>query len=422
VEMLVNAASSPQSAPINTAFLSALAVTVKNAAGAAVGGVNVAFTAPTSGASGAFSNNTTVITVATNASGVAAAPFKANATGGGPYVVSASAAGYPSATFSLTNVAAMSANPGTTPQSATVASAFSIALAVTVLNTSGKPVAGVSVTFAAPSAGASGTFSNSTASTVAATNSAGVASAGFIANSTAGSYAITAPAPGYPSVQFSMTNLAGGAASMSANAGTTPQTAAERTHFANALAVTVKDARGNLAPGVNVTFSVPMTGATGLFSDGLPTITVASNSSGVASAPFTAGVVPGTFTATASAPGTAGVNFSLTVTAGPPATIAINSGASPQLATVNTLFGAPLAVNVRDVDGNAVPGVAVTFGVPGLLSGAALGYTATTNASWIASVNATAAPVPLSYVIGAAVSGLQPVYFTLSALSVNSLP
>lgn len=359
--------------------------------------------------------------MATDASGVAAAPFKANATAGGPCVVSASAAGYPSATFSLTNVAAMSANPGTTPQSATVASAFSIAPAVTVLNSSGKPVAGVSVTFAAPAAGASGTFSNSAASIAVVTNSAGVASAGFIANGTAGSYAVTATAPGYPGVQFSMTNLVGAAAIMSANAGTTPQTAAERTHFANALAVTVKDARGNLAPGVNVTFSVPMTDATGLFSDGLPTITVATNSSGVASAPFTAGIVPGTFTATASAPGIAGVNFSLTVTAGPPASISINGGAS-QTAAVNTLFSAPLAVTVRDVDGNVVPGVAVTFGLPGLVNGAVFGYTATTNASGIASVNATAAPAPASHAISAAVNGVQPVYFTLSALAVNSLP
>ena len=87
------AGSTPQSATISTAFANPLAVTVKDAGNNPVPGVNVTFTAPGAGASGVFGNSTATIVVATNASGVAAAPFTADATVGGPYTVAATAAG-----------------------------------------------------------------------------------------------------------------------------------------------------------------------------------------------------------------------------------------------------------------------------------------------------------------------------------------
>ncbi len=91
------------SAAVNTAFANALAVTVKDAEGNPVSGVNVTFMAPGSGPSGVFSNSTATIVVATNASGIASAAFTANATAGGPYNVTASATGLTTVTFSLTN-------------------------------------------------------------------------------------------------------------------------------------------------------------------------------------------------------------------------------------------------------------------------------------------------------------------------------
>jgi hypothetical protein len=101
--MTANAGTTPQSTAVNTAFADALAVTVTDAGGSPVPAVDVTFTAPGSGASGVFSNSTTTITVATNASGVAAAPFTANGTAGGPYTVSAVASGLTTVNFSLTN-------------------------------------------------------------------------------------------------------------------------------------------------------------------------------------------------------------------------------------------------------------------------------------------------------------------------------
>jgi hypothetical protein len=210
--MTANAGTTPQSATVNTAFVNALAVTVRDAGSVPVSGVNVTFTAPGSGASGVFSNSTTTITVVTNASGVAAAPFTANATAGGPYTVTAAATGVTTVNFSLTNTAAapntMTANAGTTPQSATVNTAFANALAVTVMDAGGLPVSGVNVTFTAPGSGASGVFSNSTTTIVVATNASGVAAAPFTANATAGGpYTVTAAATGVTTVNFSLTNM-----------------------------------------------------------------------------------------------------------------------------------------------------------------------------------------------------------------------
>ena len=74
--------SSTQSATINTDFATALSVIVKDLGANPVPGVTVTFTAPASGASGKFENNSTTITVVTNASGIAAAPFMANSTAG----------------------------------------------------------------------------------------------------------------------------------------------------------------------------------------------------------------------------------------------------------------------------------------------------------------------------------------------------
>lgn len=101
--MTANPGTTPQSAAINTAFANALAVTVKDAGNNPLAGVSVTFTAPGAGASGVFGNSTATIVVATNASGVAAAPITANAIAGGPYNVTAAVTGLTSVNFSLTN-------------------------------------------------------------------------------------------------------------------------------------------------------------------------------------------------------------------------------------------------------------------------------------------------------------------------------
>ncbi len=100
----VNAGDSPQATPISTAFTNPLAVTINDAAGIAISGSTVTFTAPAAGASGIFSNSSNTITVTTNSSGIASASFKAN-TNPGNYSVTAAVTGLSAATFSLSNLA-----------------------------------------------------------------------------------------------------------------------------------------------------------------------------------------------------------------------------------------------------------------------------------------------------------------------------
>lgn len=117
--MTANAGTTPQTATVSMAFAIALAVTVKDAGSNPVSGVSVVFTAPSTGASGTFGNGMNTITMTTNASGVASAPFTANSTAGGPYTVTAAATGLTTLNFSLTNSA------GTSPSGPSVVS-FSV--------------------------------------------------------------------------------------------------------------------------------------------------------------------------------------------------------------------------------------------------------------------------------------------------------
>jgi hypothetical protein len=94
----------PQSTTVNTGF-SLLQAVVKDASANPISGVSVVFASPTSGASALFGGATSS-TVTTDTNGIATAgALTANGTVGS-FVVTATAAGLPPASFSLTNVAA----------------------------------------------------------------------------------------------------------------------------------------------------------------------------------------------------------------------------------------------------------------------------------------------------------------------------
>lgn len=294
-------AGTPQTATVNTAFATQLAATVKDTYGNPVAGATVTFNVPASGASGTFAGG--VNTAKTSAKGVATAPiFTANTTAGSYTVTATVGKNTTSPGFALTNAAgapaAIAATAGT-PQSATVNTTFATNLAATVTDAFSNPVSGAAVTFNAPASGASGTFAGGV--NTATTNTQGVATAAaFMANTTAGSYTVTATAgtvttnPG-----FALTNLAGAPASIKATSGT-PQTATINTAFAKRLGATVTDSFGNPVAGVTVTFNAPTSGASGTFAGGVNT--AMTGAQGVAAAPvFTANGTVGSYTVTAKA-------------------------------------------------------------------------------------------------------------------------
>jgi hypothetical protein len=212
-----------QSATVGTAFSTALEVQDKDQYGNDVSGVTVTFTAPSSGASGTFANSTDTTTATTNASGDAtASTFTANTKAGG-YSVTTAASGVSSPpSFSETNTAQTTGDTLTivgsgNNQSATVATAFTNALEVQDTDQYGNDVSGVTVTFTAPSSGASGAFGTcsvgnpQTYECEVTTNASGDATAStFTADDTAGSdYSVTTAASGVSSPpSFSETNTA----------------------------------------------------------------------------------------------------------------------------------------------------------------------------------------------------------------------
>jgi len=115
----------------------------------------------------------------------------------------------------------------------------------------------VTVTYAAPTSGASAILFTPTP----VTDNTGSASTTGLANLTAGSYSITATVAGLGSVAtFSITNQPDVPSSVTVLSGT-GQNATVNTAFANDLVVIVTDQFGNPVPNVTVTFVAPNSGA-----------------------------------------------------------------------------------------------------------------------------------------------------------------
>lgn len=391
-----------QSTRVSTAFPQALTVQLVDSAGTPIPNATVTFTPPSTGASASLSATTAV----TDATGVATITATANATPGS-YVVTATATGLPSpAQFQLVNFgppASVTAISGA-PQSATVGTGFALPLVVEVRDAANQLLGNAAVTFTAPSTGASATPSPTTV----LTGPDGRAQLTVAANTIAGSYAVAAAASA-GSASFALTNVAGAAATVSVVSGdgqSTPVTTA----FAAPFVARVTDSFGNPVAGVAVAFAAPGTGASATLST--PAVT---DGNGQTSVTGTAKTVAGSFAITASAAGAAGASFPATATPGAPATIAI-AGGNDQRPTVNTAFGAALAVVVRDAFGNLVPGATVAWTAPASGASASVPPTATTGSDGVARITPTAGTVAGSYAITATVNG-HSVPFTATNLA-----
>ncbi len=349
---------SGQTATVGTAFANQLKAIVKDASLNPVPNVTVTFGGPGSGP-GLQGGSVNAITDAT---GTATTTGLTANTVPGSYPISISVNGTlntPSA-FNLTNIAgtasAITATGGT-PQTATVATQFATALSVTVKDQYGNNVAdGTTVTFAGPT--------GSVASIVqkTATTTAGVASVLVSANNIAGGpYTVTASA-GTGSATFSLTNLAGSPAIVTYSSGT-GQSTSVNSPFANPLVVTVTDSLGNLVTGATVTFTGPPSGP-GI--SGSPTATTVA---GVASVNVTAnGTLGGPYSVTASVGTASNATFSLTNATSSPAAITCVTGCG-QSATIYNAFGT-MQAKVKDLGGNPIQGVLVTFSAATNSSGA----------------------------------------------------
>jgi hypothetical protein len=125
------------------------------------------------------------------------------------------------------------------------------------------------------------------------------------------------------------------------------------TAFANPLVATVKNSLNHPVSGASVTFTAPSTGASGTFSNGISSITVKTDSSGVVSEPLTANNIVGPFEVTATIN-----NLSTFFTlANTPSQVAVpNVVGDTQTAASTAITGASLVVgSITQASSNTVP-------------------------------------------------------------------
>jgi hypothetical protein len=206
------------------------------------------------------------------------------------------------------------------------------------------------------------------------------------------------------------------------SAGASPQTAKVGTAFSTPLAVEVVDTGGCPMENVNVVFVAPSMGASGLFPGSNPTATVASGSSGVATAPtFTANNVSGSYSVLAEV-ASYQIALDLTnTTSGVASTVGLSTG-NKQSAKVGGQFALPLTVDVLDAFGDPVTDTTVNFtvvttdGAGATFVGGGSSASADTNESGVATSPLLVAGSTVgTFTVTATVSGINsPATFTLT--------
>jgi uncharacterized protein YjdB len=354
---LVKLAGDAQSATVNTRLTDSLSVQVVDEYGNPVPGVTVNWSVQSGGGSLSPSANTT------GTSGIARAAWTMGGTAG-TGGARASVTGVGEVTFSATATNGPPPPPPPPPpanqivklsgdaQSAPIATALPDSLAVTVRNSQGQGVAGVTVTWNVTSGGGS----VSPATDVTDTN--GVARTRWTMGSATGSATLKASAQNAGEVNFTATATSGGGGTgqltitkVSGDA----QTATTSTRLPDSLVVQVKNAQGTGVSGVVVTWSVQSGGGS------VSPATFTSNANGIARTAWTLGSNPGAGSVSATAPNaTDPVTF--TGTANAPAPTVARVAVTPPVDTISALNAqVTLSATAYDSGNQPIPGTRFTW-------------------------------------------------------------
>ena len=288
-----------------------------------------------------------------------------------------------------------------TTMTATVGTLASHAPGVRVVDSKGRGMSGVPVTFAITAGG--GTLGSTTAST----DREGAALAGpWRLGTTAGPNIVTATVAGIAPVTFTATGTAAAPASIAKVSGET-QSAAVGTALPQPFVIRVVDVHGNPVPGVTVSFAATTQGAT------VSPASAATDADGRAGTTLTLGPTPGVNTVSATAGALPPQTFTATARPGPAAQIRKAGGDGQQGRAGSAVAVAP-AVSVTDAFGNAVAGATVTFEVASG-GGSVTLPTATTSASGIATVGSWVLGALGTNTLTATVQGVGSVTFTAMA-------
>ena len=193
---------SGQAAFVGQQFANPLVGLVKDQYGNPVDGAQLTFGSPASGASATFTNTTNAETDPTDVQGMATTSTLTANNAPGNYTVAAeiTTLAITPAQFSLTNRAAPTSMSiaGGDNQAAPGGAPFKVPLVVNVVDSTGSPVSGLSVTFTAPASGPSATFgpceggNPTTNQCVVTTDASGNATSSVLtADNSAGPYQVT---------------------------------------------------------------------------------------------------------------------------------------------------------------------------------------------------------------------------------------
>lgn len=237
---------------------------------------------------------------------------------------------------------------------------------VSVTDTFGNVKQGVGVQFAISSAPA-GATGQSLASVQSITDVNGRASAQLLLGDKVGTYQVTATAHG----------LVGSPASFTVTASTSSgsdQTGFLQAQLLKPFSVLVLDPSGNPVRGASVTFTIDSipSGASGQSLNGRTTITIITDSNGVASVSFTLGNQPGLYRVSASVDGVPGVGIIFyAVAVSPVSTPSITyTAGNGQSATIMTQLMRPFVVTALDATGTPLTGETITFAIDSIPAGA----------------------------------------------------
>ena len=252
----------------------------------------------------------------------------------------------------------------------TVLAPLDAAFAVTVTDVGSNPVPGVAVQFTLTDAPAGATGQSLSAPTTS-TDTSGKASTVLTLGSKAGIYRIEARAQifGLGPVTFVAEAMAGVPAVVAA-AGGDGQAKVVAATLDTAFVIRMTDAGGNPIQGIHVDFALSSTpsGATG---QSLSAAVAHTDVNGEASTVLTLGTKAGNYVVTASSDTVAGsvAVFTARAVAGAAATMTTVAG-DGQTGPAGLALNVPLAIRLRDVYDNAVPGVMVTFAFATVPNGA----------------------------------------------------
>ncbi len=356
--VLVGVSGDDQTGPVNSALQDSLVVKATDAVGNPVPNVEVTWSVTGGG-------SISPVTVVTGADGLAAAERVLGASSGAQSA-SATVEGFTGSPVIFSHTA-VPANPAALvlvagdDQTGPGGFALADSLVVRLEDDNGNGIGNRSISWIVSSG------SGSVSPTTVTTDPNGLAATSWTLPAAVGNYTVSAVFSGLPAVQFTAMATPDAPTTIELASGNN-QSATVGTALPNPLVVRVTDASDNPVANVGVTWAAQVGGS-------VSEATTATDANGLAQVTRTLGVLPGTYTTTATVEGLSGspVTFTSTALVGAPDRLAIITQPGSPIVSGSIINPAP-SIQIQDDQQNPVPlaGVAVNVTVSGP-DGASLG-------------------------------------------------